>query len=63
MKKASEITYAAAILLFGFGILLTDSLMQTVSGFTVLFVIFTLAGALVMMGNKLERKEAERNEQ
>ncbi len=65
MTKVSEITYAAAILLFGIGILLADSLMLTLSGFTVLFVIFTIAGALVLMGNKLERKEAERerNEQ
>ena len=54
MKKLLNIIYGTALSLILAGALLADGLADLPHGFTILFVIVGVAGALVLIGNRLE---------
>lgn len=64
MKKIIDIIHGVAIFLMFGGCLLADGLGETPGGFVILFAIIGIAGALVILGNRLEdHYEAERRRQ
>ena len=54
MKKLLEALYGAAFTLIFGGALLADGLADRPHGFVILFAIIGAAGALVLIGNRIE---------
>lgn len=61
MKKAIDTIHGIAIFLMFGGCLLADSLGETPGGFVILFAIIGAAGALILLGNRLEEIEYRRS--